>query len=157
MSEHKEKKIIAVGDFIKITDVVTEFEVQDPTGADGDKVYMLLRIRRANPRETIKIMEFVNKKMGDKAVFTEDDIAKMTAEERTSAINLAYQYDATLISSCVFHPPVDGQDISTDPNPRKVFNTADDVLDKCPLDLFDKLRLSVGRQRMVMTEAEAKK
>lgn len=156
MSEQT-KKVISVGDFLKVTDSIVEFELQDPEGVDGAMVTLPLRIRRANPRETIKIMEFVNKRMGDSVVFTEGDMAKMTPDERTEAINLAYQYDATLISSCTFHPPVNNGPLVTDPNPKKVFETADDVLDNCPLDLFDKLRISVGRQRMVMTEAEAKK
>jgi hypothetical protein len=156
MSE-REKKVIAVGDFLKVTDTIVEFELQDPTSDIGEMVTVPIRIRRANPNETIKIMEFVNKRMGDSSVFTEGDLSKMSPDERTEAINLAYQYDATLISSCSFHPPADGVSLEQDPNPGKVFETADDVLEHCPLDLFDKLRVTIGRQRMVMTEAEAKK
>lgn len=156
MSEQT-KKVISVGDFLKVTDTIIEFELMDPSGTGEDSVIVPIRIRRANPKETIKIMEFVNKRMGDTGVFTGGDIASMSPDQRTEAIELAYQYDATLISSCAFVPPVNGGPLETDPNPSKVFETADDVLEKCPLDLFDKLRTAVGRQRMVITEAEAKK
>jgi hypothetical protein len=148
-----ERKVISIGDYIKVTDRVVDIELIDPINP-SNKVVVSLRIKRANPKETIKIMEFVNRKMGDKSVFTDKEIADMDAEERVTAINLAYNYDATLISSCVFLPPANG-DLSQET--EKVFPTADDVLDKCPLDLFDRLKEIVGQQRMVVPEGEAKK
>lgn len=152
MSEHT--KIIAVGDFIKNKDKIVDVAVPDPE-IPGGTIGVTLRIKKPSPNDTIKIMEFVNNRLGDKMDLVQtDDIMTLKAEERNEAINLAYQYDATLISSSVFFPPEDG-DLSK--NTEKVFATADKVLDECPNDLFNALRSIVGRDKTVLTEAEAKK
>jgi hypothetical protein len=159
MSDQKPKKIIAVGDFLKKRDKVVDFEVLDPDG-DGinDLATLPIRIRTATPRGTIKVMEFVNQRLGDKASFTETEMENMSPDERTEAITLAYHYDATLISSCAFYPPAEGKTIEDEPNPIPIFKNSDEVLDRCnSLDLFNQLRTVIGRQRMVITEAEAKK
>ena len=156
MSE--QRKLISVGDYLKVSDGIKDFELQDPDGNEGEMVTLSLRIRRANPRETIKIMEFVNNRLGDNLEgFGETKFESMTGEERSNAVNLSYEYDATLISSCVFRLPPEGMTIEDDTEPIKVWETADDVIDGCPLELYEKLKTVIGKQKLVMPEAEAKK
>jgi len=148
------KKIIAVDDYLKVNDRVVDFDLHDLENPN-QMVTLALRIKRASPRDTIKIMELVNLRFGDNPnVIAEDDISKMSAEQRNATINLSYQYDATLISSCVYHPPANG---NMSEETERVFEDMDAVLDRCPSELFERLREIIGRQKMVLPSAEAKK
>lgn len=154
MSENeKKKKVISVGDFIKSRDRIVDVAVPDPEEIGGT-ISIRLLIKKPSPADTIRIMEFVNKRLGDKVHLLSQEMSDMDQDTRNEAISLAYEYDATLISSSVYYPP-DGDDLSIDTG--KVFETSADVMDKCPNDLFNSLRMIVGQNRYVITEGEAKK
>lgn len=151
-----DRKIIAVGDYLKKKKSIIDVEVLDPENPK-ESVYIQFLIQKPSPKDTLIIMEFVNHRMShlledDKSEIKEKDIRAMTSEDRTEAINLVYAYDATLISSCVFKPQP-----GEDGRPVKVWETSDDVLADNTIELFEKLRAIVGSQKVVISEGEASK
>lgn len=97
----KERKVIALGDYMKKVD-----SVKYVVTPDGD---IPIRIKRPSPKDSLVIMEMVNKEVAGQSVaeiesIEKVDIDKMTPDERTELVRFSYRYDSTLISSCSFQP-----------------------------------------------------
>jgi len=152
MSE-KKKKVIAVGDFIDSKNRIMNVAIPDPEEIGGT-IEVTVLIRKPSPKDTIKIMEFVNKRFEGKADIIGKKMSDLDDEKRNEAFQLAFEYDATLISSSVYYPPDSG---NPNDETEKVFESASEVMDRCPSDLFNALRMIVGQNRYVIAEGEAKK
>jgi hypothetical protein len=151
----KKRKVIAVGDYIRRQDriiSITTTDSENPT----EEVDLFFRIKTPSPRESIKMMEFVNNRVEGKTIGSDDfSFENLSPDERNKYIKTSLEYEALLVSSCVFLPPDDLSDLSQKTN--RVWETLDDVLDYCPLDLFNKLKNEVSGEKLFINTAEAKK
>lgn len=124
----KERKVISLGDYVKKLDSVKYAETPD-----GD---IPIRIKRPSPKDSLVIMEMVNKEIADETMEEiqagqELDVNKMSPDERIEVLRFSYQYDATLISSCCFYPTMDGDGtvaLKQEENPKRIWENADDAM-----------------------------
>jgi hypothetical protein len=124
----KERKVIALGDYMKKIDSVKYVETPD-----GD---IPIRIKRPSPEDGLVIMEMVNKEISGETIAeiqsTEElDVDKMSADERMELVRFSHRYDSTLISSCSFWPTFNGDGtvaLKQEDNPKKIWEDAHAVM-----------------------------
>jgi hypothetical protein len=149
MEQNVGRKVIAIGDFIKKKrDSIVEVDAVDPES--GEEVNVTVRIKTPSPKDSMKIMQYVNLKFPDSGrEGVVEDFKSATPEERNILLELAFQYDALLVSSCVLHPTMDEE--------KKVWESPDQVLEECPYPLFERFKEIIGKNKIFLSEAEAKK
>lgn len=124
----KERKVIALGDYMKKIDSVKYVETPD-----GD---IPIRIKRPSPEDGLVIMEMVNKEISSETIAeiqsTEElDVDKMSTDERMELVRFSHRYDSTLISSCSFWPTFNGDGtvaLKQEDNPKKIWEDAQAVM-----------------------------
>ena len=139
------RKIISLGDYITKKNKIVDFELNDPE-SDG-MVTISFLIKRPTPYDTIKVMEHG---AANQDLF-ERDQKDMSEEELNRLYTAVFNHDAIIISSCVFFPPENGEE------PKKVFETPKDVLERCPNELFTKLKDYIQENGFIIASGEAKK
>ena len=154
MSDSK-RNVISVADYVNKIDSVAFISLME-----GD---IPIRIKRPSPKDSLVIMEMVQKASGEGMddALTGLDTDNLTPEEKIELIRFSYDFDATLISSCCYHPDMDGDEAAEtqSDNPTKIWEDKDDVLERSTEALFNKLRAYIKGTGVAdqITEGEAGK
>lgn len=141
----KERKVISLGDYVRKMDSVKYVETPDG--------HIPIRIKRPSPKDSLVIMEMVNKGVGDDAMEKvqsgeELDVNKMSPEERMQVIEFSFMYDATLISSCCFMPSFDDAQMTVPSKiqgdkPKKIWESPAEVMELIDEILFNALKKEI--------------
>lgn len=151
-------KVIPVGDYVQRIDTVETLKL-----SDGYSV--ILRVRRPMPDDEIKIMEFVQLGVSEgmfDAEGNQPEFDHLDATDRMRVVRWSYDYNGMLISSCCFHPTMDSEGNIADvqeENPKKVWDTKDDVIKKCPVKLYHAIKKFIAEEGVaeVVSAGEAGK
>jgi hypothetical protein len=136
------KKVLALGDYVKkVKEEDLEIELDD--------CIVEAKLRKPNNRDSMKLMEFIATRAGDfpKDELTKEDLSELPPDKVQAVVEFWYMYDAMLISSAVY-----GSE-----NGEKIWETAEDVITKCPPELFPILREKVSDLKVVMSKEDAGK
>jgi len=154
-----EVKIISIGDYVKDVDNIITIPVMQKS-----QVYNVeLRIKKPMAEHSHRIMNLLAETFGDRLESLANrgeitNIMTLPLEERKEVLLFSWLNSATLISSCCYHPDRNEDGTPID-DPRRIWETADEVGKQCPKDLFDGIRSyleGVGIDKTV-SEIEAKK
>ncbi len=155
MSVSKKKKIVALGDYLKKKDEVEEIELSDCS--------ILIRIKKPSTEDSMKMMELLGQSLSEEDINSFQKGKRKVEDEpmnkKLELLKFSYQQDAMLISSCCFHPTLNGDGEPADiqeENPEKIWESFEDAL-QLPKELFDALSEKLGKRKMIMAEVEAKK
>lgn len=152
-------KVIAVGDYVEDVDKI----VPIPVMHEGVRCHIEVRIQKPMAEHSHRLMEMLSETFGDELESLSEmgevtNAAALSKEDRRKVLMFSWLNTATLISSCTYHPT---RDVEGNPvkNPKRVWETAEEVGQKCPKDLFEGLRTyieGVGLDKTVR-EVESKK
>lgn len=153
-----EKKIIAVGDYIKKVDEVVEF----PIRIEGVDMVTEIRVKKPMAEYSHRMMKVLVDNFGDRVGELEqsadEDFNSKSIEEKHNMLDFGFMHSCTLISSCCYFPDRDDSGNLVEV-PRLIWEDHDAVAKTCPEDLFNAIAAYLKGRDIApsVTEAEAKK